>query len=79
MRAEDLSPGVAVADILRQAITDENDSCAYYNRAAELVYSPWERDMFRALAAEELEHARRLEDLLAHWETREALNAALGS
>ena len=78
MRALDLSPGVAVADILRQAIDDENDSYAYYMRAAELVHSPWERDMFRGLAEEELKHARRLEDLLANLETREALNTALG-
>lgn len=79
MKARDLDRDESFGDIIRRAIADEEDSHAFYCRAAEVMLSGRERQVLLDLAKEELEHRRKLEDILSGWETREALNGALGS
>jgi len=61
-QARQLGAQPDMAAILGRAIADEEASEAFYRQAAERVSSPETRDTLQALAADEREHKRLLEE-----------------
>jgi rubrerythrin len=61
-----MSKGSAVIEeILQQAIRFERDAYDFYIQAQDMVEQPHVKDTIRTLAAEEVKHQERLQDLLA--------------
>jgi rubrerythrin len=59
----------SVADVLDFAIAGETESAELYSKMATMVENPWMRKTLEGLAAEELQHRKKLKAVKTGWRT----------